>query len=210
MQSGRVLCGIKGIEQSFALEEISPIAKIFEETDQSLEGYNGVAHDKLLEILPPMKDNLHHGTFILYSSKDPFLPKKSAKDDNSKFFKSISPTISTWVQHVLQSMPSSISSHTLEDFLHGSKPMNYESMMYMYGWIIEAHQPITFLQVEIAQDYIVHHSLDWNSRMSFFKEGGTDGGRQSQKFKLNSKPDPGLGRPKRTTEYSDRSPDNRG
>ena len=70
----------------------------------------------------------------------------------------------------------------------------------MYGWIMVEHQPITFPQAEFAQDYIVHPSIDWNSRMSSFEEGGIDVGRQSQKFRLNKGTNASLGRP----------PDNRG
>ena len=47
----------KKVEQSIALEEVSPTDEIFEEKNQSLEECNRVVHDKLLEILPPMKDN---------------------------------------------------------------------------------------------------------------------------------------------------------
>ena len=37
--------------------------------------------------------------------------------------------------------------------------MKYKSMVYMYGWIIQEHQPITLPQAEFAQDYIVHRSI---------------------------------------------------
>ena len=51
-------------------------------------------------------------------------------------------------------MSSFISNRTLED-LHGSEPMKYESMVYVYGWIMEEHQPIAFPQAEFAKDDIV-------------------------------------------------------
>ena len=92
---GEFVVESREIKQSLALEKVSPTAKIFEKIDQSLEECNGVVYDKLLKILPLMKDNQHHGTFILYAFEDPFLRKKSAKDDSSKFFKFTSPTIST-------------------------------------------------------------------------------------------------------------------
>ena len=138
---GEFLMEPKDIKQRIALEEVSPTSEISEEKDQSLKWCNRIAHDKLLEMLPPMKDNQYHGTFILHDFEDPFLRKKSVKDDSSKFFKFISPTISTWVQHVLQSMLNPISIRTLKDF-HGSKTRNYGSMLYVYSWMIEEHQPI--------------------------------------------------------------------
>jgi len=33
--------------------------------------------------------------------------------------------------------------------------MKYESMVYVYGWIMEEHQPITFPQAEFAKGDIV-------------------------------------------------------
>ena len=129
-------------------------------------------HGKLLKILPPMKDNQYHGTFILHDFEDPFMQEKSVKDESSKFFKFISPIISMWAQRVLQGMPNFISNHTSEGLLRGSDSVNNESMMYMYRWITEEHQPITFPQAEFVQDYIVHCSLYWNSRMSLFEERG--------------------------------------
>jgi len=95
-----------------------------------------------LEVLPSMKDSYHHGTIIFHDFEDPFLPKENAQDDNSKFFEFISPTISMWVQSITQVMPNFISNRILEDLLFESKPMNYESMVYVYGWMIEEHQPI--------------------------------------------------------------------
>jgi len=56
-------------------------------------------------------------------------------------------------------MSNLISKYTLE-VLPGSKPINYGSVMYMYGWIMEVHQPNTFPPAKLAQDYIVHRSLD--------------------------------------------------
>jgi len=62
------------IEQSLSLEEVSPTAEISEEIDQSLEECNGVVHDKLLKILPLMRNiQQHHDTFILHDFKVPFL-----------------------------------------------------------------------------------------------------------------------------------------
>jgi len=100
------------------------------------EESKGVVHDKLLETSPPMEDIPHHGTSILHGFKDPFMRKECAIYESFNFFKFISPTISTWVQHVMQGMLYPISARTLKDLLHGSKPMNYESMTYVYGWIM--------------------------------------------------------------------------
>ena len=91
----------KDIKQGIALEEVSPTVKMFKEIDQSLEECNRVAHDKLLEMLPPMKDNQYHDTFILHGFENPFLQKQIVKNDTSKFFEFTSPTINTWVQHAL-------------------------------------------------------------------------------------------------------------
>ena len=99
-------------------------------------------HDKRLETLAPMEDIPHHGTSILHGFEGSFLLKESARDKSFNFFKFISPTINMWVQHVLQGMSNPISTRTLEDLLHGSESMNYESMMYMYDWMMEEHQPI--------------------------------------------------------------------
>ena len=63
--------------------------------------------------------------------------KKSAKDENSRFLKSVSPTISAWVQRVLQEMSNPLSNRTLKNLLRGSESMNYENIMYIYGWIME-------------------------------------------------------------------------
>jgi len=117
-----------------------------------------------------MKDNQYHGTFILYAFEDPFLRKKSAKDVRSKFFKFISPTISTcsstWVQHVLQNMLNSISTRTLEDLLHGNKPMKYESMMYVYTWMMEEHQPFgidyQLIRDGYIEDSMTQHYIEFN------------------------------------------------
>ena len=65
------------------------------------------------------------------------------------------PTISTWTKRVLQGMPNSISNRTLED-LHESEPMNYGSMMYVYGWMMEKHQPIGIDYQLIRDDDYVH------------------------------------------------------
>ena len=61
---------LKDIKQNIALEEVSPTAEIFLEIDQSLEEFKGVLHDKLLKILPPMKDIQHHSTLILHGFED--------------------------------------------------------------------------------------------------------------------------------------------
>ena len=84
------------IEQTPVLEEISPTSEISEEMDQSLKGYKGVVHDKLVGILPPMRGIQHHGTFILHCFEDLFMRKKSANNGSPKFLKFVSPTISTW------------------------------------------------------------------------------------------------------------------
>ena len=82
---------------------------------------------------------MHHGMVIHHDFEDLFLQKKSAKNDSSKFFKFISPTINTSVQHVLQDMSDPISFRTLEDLFYRSKPMNYKSIVYVYGWMMEKY-----------------------------------------------------------------------
>jgi len=52
-------------------------------------------------------------------------------------------------------MPNFISNRTLED-LHESEPMNYGSMMYVYGWMMEKHQPIGIDYQLIRDDDYVH------------------------------------------------------
>jgi len=86
-----------------------------------------------------MRDIQHHGH---YDFEDLFMWKESAKNENFNFFKLISPTFSTWAQFVPQYRLNFISNHTLEDLLRASKSMTYESMMYVYGWMMEEHQPI--------------------------------------------------------------------
>jgi len=90
----------KEVELGIILEEVSTTAEVPKEVDKSLEEYKGVKHDKLFEVLPPVEDIPDHGKVILYGFEDPFLRKKSDKDDSFNFFKFISPTISTWLQCV--------------------------------------------------------------------------------------------------------------
>ena len=52
-----------------------------------------------------------------------------------------------------------ISNHTLENLLHGSKPMNYESMMYANGWMIEENQPIGLDYQPIRDDDYIEDSM---------------------------------------------------
>jgi len=125
-----------------------------------LREFKEVVHDELSEGLLSIWDIQHYGVSILHSFEDPFMWKQSVRDENFKFFKFISLTISMLEQHVLHGMPSSISHHTLEYLLHGGKPMKYENIVYMYGWIMEKHQPIAFPQGEFAKDDIVHHSIE--------------------------------------------------
>jgi len=80
-----------------------------------------------------------HGVIILHDFEDPFLQKKSANDDSSKLFDFISPTISMWVSHILQGKINLITTRILEDFLHGSKPINYESMVSV--WLDDGRAP---------------------------------------------------------------------
>ena len=91
----------KKIKQNLTLEEIILPAEVPEELDKSLDEYKGVVYDKLVDILSSRRDIQHHGTFILHSFADPFMRKKSVKDESPKFFKFISP-ISRWAQHVLR------------------------------------------------------------------------------------------------------------
>ena len=58
-----------------------------------MEGCNEVVHDKPVELLLPMRDIQHHGTFILHDFEDLFMQKESARDERFKFFKFMSPTI---------------------------------------------------------------------------------------------------------------------
>ena len=47
------------------------------------------------------------------------------------------------------------SPRTLEDLLQGTESMNYESMMHVYGWMIEECQPIGIdYQLIWDDDYI--------------------------------------------------------
>jgi len=105
-----------------------------------------------------VEDNHHHGTVILHDFEDPFLLKKSAKDDSFKFFEFISLIISTWAQHVLQGMSKPIPTRILED-LHESMSMNYGSMVYVYGWMMEEHQPIGIDYQLIRDDDYIEDSM---------------------------------------------------
>ena len=184
MQSRRVLYATKENKAKPCLEEISPTAEIFEEMDQSLEEYKGVVNDKFVNILPPMRGIQHHGIFILHCFIDPFMWKKSAKDESPKFPKFISPTVSTWMQRVLQRMSNPLCNLHWKIFFVETKSMNYGSIMCIYGWIIEEPQPITFPQAKFAQDFIIHCFLDWNSRTRF-EERGAYVGERSHKSRLN-------------------------
>ena len=95
------------------------------------------------------------------------MSKESARDEKFKFFKFISPTISMWVQYVLQGMPKFISTHTLKDPFHESKPMNFGSMVYVYDWMMEEHQPISIDYQPIQdddyiEDSITQHYMEFN------------------------------------------------
>ena len=58
-----------------------------------------------------------------------------------------------------QDMPYSIFTHILENFLHKSKPMNYRSMVYVYGWIMEKHQIIGVDYQPIRDDDYIEDSM---------------------------------------------------
>ena len=76
--------------------------------------------------------------------------------------------------------------------------MKYESMVYMYDWIMEKHQLISFSQAEFAEDNIVHRSIDLNSRMISFEEKGTDvesQGSNRRRSRFNNRLYTVLGRP---------------
>jgi len=68
--------------------------------------------------------------------------KESANDESFNFINFISSTISMWTQHVPQGLPISISICALETLLHESNLVNYESMVYVYCWMMEEHRPI--------------------------------------------------------------------
>jgi len=87
-------------------------------------------------------------------SKIFFMQKKSARDESFKFFNFISPTISMWARHVLHGMQNSISNYTLKDLFHGGQLMKYRSIVYVYRWLIEEHQPIDIDYQPIRDDYI--------------------------------------------------------
>ena len=59
----------KEVEHNIILEEVSTTDEIPEEVDTSREEWKGVGHDKVLEILPPMKDNPHHIRLLFMVSK---------------------------------------------------------------------------------------------------------------------------------------------
>ena len=86
----------KKIKQSLALEEVSSATEIHEKVEPSLTESKGIMYNKLLETLLSMRDIQHYGTFILQGYEDPFMQKESARDESFKFFKFISPAISTW------------------------------------------------------------------------------------------------------------------
>ena len=88
----------KEIKQRLVLEEVFPTAEIPEKVDKSLKESKEVVHDKLFEVLPPMKNNQHQGTYIHHDFEDPFLQEENAQDKNFQFFKFISPTIGIWTQ----------------------------------------------------------------------------------------------------------------
>ena len=120
------------IKQSITLEEVSPTTEILEKIELALEEFKEVVHDELTEELSPMRDIQYQGTSICHDFEDPFVQKKNAWDESFQFFEFISPTINTWVQHILQGMPNLIFTRILEDLLHRSKLMNYVSMVYVY------------------------------------------------------------------------------
>ena len=150
MESRRILSGTKEIKQDVALEEVSTTEEILEEVDKLQECKGGGINK--LEVLPSMKDNHHHDTIILHEFEDSFKQKENARDERFNFFKFISLTISTWVQHVLLGMPKPISTLTLKDPFHESKLMNFGSMVHVYDWVIEEHQPISIDYQAIQDD----------------------------------------------------------
>ena len=56
-------------------------------------------------------------------------------------------------------MVNSISNHTMKDFLRGCKLMNYGSMMYLYGWMMDKHQPIDIDHQQIWDEYCIEDSM---------------------------------------------------
>ena len=70
----------KKIKQNLVLE-VSTTAKISEKIDKSQEKCKRVGHDKL-EVLSPMENNRHHGTFILQDFENPFLHNECIQDYN--------------------------------------------------------------------------------------------------------------------------------
>jgi len=125
-------------------EKVMPISEVFKE----------VVHDGLPEGSPPMRDIQHHDASILYGFEDFFMHKKSARDESFKFFNFISPTISMWARRVLHGMQNFISNYTLKDLFHGCQLMKYGSIVYVYRWLIEEHQPIDIDYQPVRDDYI--------------------------------------------------------
>ena len=126
------------IKQGVALKKVSRTAEIPKEVDKLQEECKRVEINKL-EVLPSMEDNHHHGIVILYDFENPFMRKESAREESFSFFMFVSPTNCMWAQCVPQGMLNSISIRTSEDLLHESKPMNYGSMMTVYGCVIEEY-----------------------------------------------------------------------
>ena len=59
----------------------------------------------------------------------------------------------------LYGMSSSISNCTLEDLLPGGELMKYGSMVYVYGWIMEEHQPTGIDYQPIRDDVYIEDSM---------------------------------------------------
>ena len=121
MQSRRVFSRLKGNKAGIGLlvkKEVTLPAEIYEKIKPLLGEFKKVVHDELPKELPFVRDIQHHDASILHGFEVSFMQKESARNESFKFFKFISPTISTLAQRVLYSMLSFISNHTLEDLIH--------------------------------------------------------------------------------------------
>jgi len=80
VQARGILYGINEIKKSLILQEVSPIVEIPEDVDKPLEEYKEVRQDKFFEDLPPIKNDEHHDTLILYDFEDPFPHNECVQD----------------------------------------------------------------------------------------------------------------------------------
>jgi len=61
-----------------------------------LKEFKEIVHGELIEVLPPMEDNYHHGLIILHDFEDPFLHNKFAQEYNVQHFLDGNPRTSSF------------------------------------------------------------------------------------------------------------------